>query len=321
MRNDSKIKPEMTDIILQFYKTKTRQEIADMLGNNVNAQNVQSWLKRRKLFVKKDMFSDDDVEYMKCHYQDMSYRDIGTKLGFTERQIRGKINNMGLSKTRKFNDTYFQNIDSSNKAYFLGLIYADGWITCNEKVGTYELGLQLQSQDRYILEKLNQELGEVHNIIHTPSRKKVIKGVETVSKDQDTLRVYSKQMVNDLMNLNIMPNKTQCVQYPIVSEKYFFDFLRGYIDGDGCYYINKNGNCEISITCSQRQPLEWISLILQQINIHTCVYQEYATKYRLYCFRKKDVKILINKLYYNINNFCLIRKFNKIKPYLDGFAA
>lgn len=321
MRNNSKIKPEMVDIILQFYKTKTRQEIADMLGNGVTAQNVQSWLKRRNLFVKKDMFSDNDIEYMKFHYQDMSYKDIGIKLGFTERQIRGKINNMGLSKIRKFNDTYFQIIDSPNKAYFLGLIYADGWVIYDEKVGTYELGLQLQSQDKYILEKLNQELGGVHDIIHTPSRKKIIKGVETISNEQDILRVYSKQLVNDLMALNIVPNKTKCSLYPIIPDKYFFDFLRGYIDGDGCYYINRNGSCEVTITCSQKQPLEWVSFTLQQMNINTSVYQEYDKKYRLYCFRKDDVKTLINKLYYNIDIFCLIRKYNKIKSYINGFAA
>ena len=321
MRNDSKIKPEMVDIILRFYKTKTRQEIAEILGNGVTAQNVQSWLKRRNLFVKKDMFSDDDIEFMKSHYQDMSYKDIGIKLGFTERQVRGKINNMGLSKIRRFNDRYFQNIDSSNKAYYLGLIYADGWIICDEKVGTYELGLQLQSQDKYILEKLNQELGGVHNIVHTPSKVKIIKGVQTISKEQDTLRVYSKQLVDDLIALNIVPNKTKSSLYPIIPNDYFFDFLRGYIDGDGCYYINRNGNCEITITCAQYQPLEWILSVLQQMNICTSVYQEYDTKYRLYCFRKTDVKNLLNKLYYNDNGFCLIRKFNKIKPYLDGFAA
>ena len=214
MRNDSKIKPEMINTILQFYKIKTRQEIADMLGNGVTAQNVQSWLKRRNLFVKKDMFSDDDIEYMKTHYQDMSYKEIGNKLGFTERQIRGKINNMGLSKIRKFNDTYFQIINSPNKAYFLGLIYADGWVIFNKKVGTYEFGLQLQSQDKYILEKLNQELGGVHDIIHTPSKEKIIKGVKTISKDQNTLRVYSKQLVNDLIALNIVPNKTKSSLYP-----------------------------------------------------------------------------------------------------------
>lgn len=311
----------MVDIILRFYKTKTRQEIAEILGNGVTAQNVQSWLKRRNLFVKKDMFSDDDIEFMKSHYQDMSYKDIGIELGFTERQIRGKINNMGLTKIRRFNDTYFHVINSPNKAYFLGLIYADGWIIHNKKVGTYEFGLQLQDQDKYILEKLNQEFGGVHDIIRTPPKEKIIKGVKTTSKEQNTLRVYSKQLVDDLISLNIVSNKTKSSLYPVIPDEYFLDFLRGYIDGDGCYYINNDGNCVVSITCSHKQPLEWISSTLQRMNIHTSVYQEYNTKYRLYCFRKDDVKSLINKLFYNTDIPYLIRKFNKIKPYLDGFAA
>lgn len=65
MRKDSKIKPEMGKIILENYKTKTRQQIADMLGEEITAQNVQAWLRRRGLFVKKDMFSDFDITYIK----------------------------------------------------------------------------------------------------------------------------------------------------------------------------------------------------------------------------------------------------------------
>ena len=319
MRIDSKIKPEMEKIILQFYKTKTRQEIADLLGNDITPQNVQDWLKHRNLFVKKNMFSNQDIEYMRLHYNDMSYKDIGDKLGFTEKQIRGKINNMGLSKIRKFNDTYFSVINTPNKAYFLGLIFADGWIVNNITLGNYELGLQLQSQDKHILTKFNNELGGTHLIVHKNKKEKYIKGIKTVSGEQDTIRVYSKRIVNDLISLNILPNKTKEKVYPIVPDDLFFDFLRGYIDGDGCYYCHKN-NFQITITCANKEPLEWISKVLKQNNINTSIYKEYDTKYRLYCFRASDVKCLISKMYYKSNVTCLSRKYNKIKSFLIGFA-
>lgn len=321
MREDSKIKPEMEKIILENYKTKTRQQIADILGEEVTAQNVQAWLRRRGLFVKKNMFSDFDIEYMKQHYFDMSYKEIGEKLGFTERQIRGKVNHLGLIKNRQFIDTYFENIDCSDKAYFLGLIYADGWIVYNPKVATYELGIQLQSSDKHILESLNNALGGVHKISHTAPKEKEIKGVKTISKDQDALRVYSKKIVNDLMSLNIVPNKTKHSAYPSVPDEYFFDFLRGYIDGDGCYYFDKLNNCEISITCSNEEPLKWISGKLEHYNIHSFVYKEYDTKYRLYCYRRNDVEKLISKMFYSSNILYLKRKYDKIKSHINGFAA
>mgnify|MGYP004581692311 CR=1 FL=1 len=72
------------------------------------------------------MFSKDDILFMKTYYKDMPYKEIAKTLGFTERQIRGKINNMKLSKTRKFQSTYFDVIDTDLKAYYLGFIYADG---------------------------------------------------------------------------------------------------------------------------------------------------------------------------------------------------
>ena len=321
MRKDSKIKPEMEKIILENYKTKTRQQIADMLGEEITAQNIQAWLRRRGLFVKKDMFSDFDITYIKQHYLDMSYKEMGKKLGFTERQIRGKANHLGLIKNRQFIDTYFNNIDCSDKAYFLGLIYADGWIVSNPKVGTYELGLQLQSSDKYILELLNNILGGVHKISHTLPKEKEINGVKTISKDQDTLRIYSKVMVDDLISLKIVPNKTKYSVYPSVPDEYFFDFLRGYIDGDGCYYFNKINNCEITITCANEEPLKWISRKLEYYHIHTSVYKENDNKYRLFCYRNNDVKKLINKMFYSSNIIFLKRKYNKIKSYINGFAV
>ena len=41
---------------------------------------------------------------MKNNYSTMSYKEIAEQIGFSERQVRGKINNMGLKKLRKFND-------------------------------------------------------------------------------------------------------------------------------------------------------------------------------------------------------------------------
>lgn len=39
----------------------------------------------------KTIFTNEDIDYMKNHYLDMSYKAIGDVLGFSERQIRGKI--------------------------------------------------------------------------------------------------------------------------------------------------------------------------------------------------------------------------------------
>ena len=113
----------------------------------------------------KKIFTDEQEKFMIENYLTMSYKEIGEKLGFTERQIRGRLNNMGYTKVRKINDHYFDVIDTPLKAYLLGFIYADGWICHNEKTRNYEFGIELQASDKYILEKINTELGGL-NVIY-----------------------------------------------------------------------------------------------------------------------------------------------------------
>ena len=87
----------------------------------------------------------------------MTYREIGDKLGFTEKQIRGWVAANCKNKIKLYNKMYFQNIDTPNKAYWLGFIYADGWVRLiyfGSKVIKGEVGLELKDTDVGHLEKL-----------------------------------------------------------------------------------------------------------------------------------------------------------------------
>lgn len=206
----------------------------------------------------KSIFTKEQIEYLKENYDKESYREIGNKFGFTERQIRGKINGMGLSKTRKFNDRYFECIDNGNKAYWLGFIYADGYIIKNEKLSNYELGIELNINDRKTLEDFNEELGDVHYIYEKHNHKS-FNGYE-YDTDSCVIRIYSKNLVNDLINLNVLPNKTYEKSYPIC-ENYFFDFIRGFLDGDGCIYYQQK-NLYVKFTNSNYDFLLYLQEIL-----------------------------------------------------------
>ena len=117
----------------------SREKIAEQL--DISIGTVQNYVQKNQWYTRKTMFSLDDIEYMKEHYLDMTYKEIGNQLGFTERQIRGKINHMNLSKKREVKDDYFEIIDSSLKAYFLGFIFADGYVVYNEDTRNYEMGM------------------------------------------------------------------------------------------------------------------------------------------------------------------------------------
>lgn len=267
----------------------------------------------------KSIFNESHKKYMVDNYLTMSYKEIGDNIGFSERQIRGWLNNNGYVKNRKIKDDYFCCIDTPLKAYFLGFIYADGWICTNEQARNYELGIELQSEDKYLLEKLNDELGGLNKIYHHNPEVRYIKGVRANSGHSDVLRVYSKPLVLSLIKNGIEKNKTQKDVYPVVPDSLFFDWLRGYIDGDGCFY-NKENSMLMHITCSTQAPLKYIQSKLNKYGITTSIYKENPKKYRLNCTNKNSLYILVNRLYYKDGLFYLKRKYEKVK-HLLGSAA
>ena len=122
------------------------------------------------------------------------------------------------------------------------------------------------------------------------------------------------------MSNGIETNKTLKEVFPIVDRKYFFDFLRGYIDGDGCFW-KSNNNYYMHITCATTKVLYYIQNILLEYDIKTQVYMEHDKKYRLMCSNVEGMSKLIPLLYKDIDTLYLKRKFELVKSYLDGFAA
>ena len=267
----------------------------------------------------KTIFNDYQKEYMINNYLLLSYKEIGEAIGFTDKQVKGWLNHHGYTKLRKINNDYFSSIDTPIKAYFLGFIYADGWVVYNESSRNYELGVELQSEDRYVLEKLNDELGGLNKICHYDPKIRYIKGVKANCGHSDVLRVYSKQLVSDLIKNGVESNKTQKDIYPVVPDNLFFDWLRGYIDGDGCFYNNQKIT-SMHITCSTQSPLKYIQFKLNEYGIVTSIHEENPKKHRLTCTNKNSLYILINHLYYKDGLFYLKRKYEKIK-HLLGSAA
>ena len=319
---------EQEQFILNNYKAMSNEQIANKLGNNFTRSQINSWLSHRGIkrnglgcIYKHSIFSQDDIDFIKENDESMTSAEIGAMLGFTDKQIRGKCCSLGLhSKRRQINDDYFDIIDTPLKAYFLGFIFADGWIIHNEATGSYELGMKLSSIDKYVLELLNNELGGKNIIYHIDPQDVLICQKQIAHSGHcDSLRVYSKKIVCDLMKHGITTNKSLKDEFPVVDDSLFFDFLRGYIDGDGCYYTDNN-KTYMHITCGSIYPLKNIQNKLKQFNIKTQIYTENDRKHRLMCTSFDEMKKLINYLYYKDGLFCLQRKYEKIKHFL-GLTA
>ena len=247
------------------------------------------------------------------HYgETMTYGEIADNLGFTEKQVRGWINHNCKNKIRYFNDRYFDKIETPNQAYWLGFIYADGYIVKRESDRNCELGINIQSGDIELLKDFNNELGGVHNITYSHDEKYICNNLKMSITDSVTLRIYSKNIVNDLIKNKVIQNKTQSQIFPVVEDNLFFDFLRGYIDGDGCIYVNQNkiSASQVHITSSHDEVLNYIKNKLFLYGISSRVYKEKENKYRIYINHKSALKLL-DMIYYDENVQKLNRKYEK----------
>ena len=141
-----------------------------------------------------------------------------------------KSNGILLTNRRyQVNDTYFDKIDTEDKAYWLGFLYADGYVRMKDgKSG--ELRLKLKDTDKAHIELFLNNL---------ECEKPVICGVDGKSKFC-SVTVYSNILVNKLFELGCVNNKTQKIRLPKLEKSLMSHFIRGYFDGDGSVSKVKN---------------------------------------------------------------------------------
>ena len=134
-----------------------------------------------------------------------------------------------------FKEDYFDNIDTPNKAYILGILYADG----NVDVEKYHrMKLTLWDIDKPLLEDIRKELGMDKPLNLDKANKEKNKN----RHDAWDLVIYSKHLTKRLNELGCMPRKSLILNFPnFIPENLMSHFLRGYFDGDGSISMKTRG--------------------------------------------------------------------------------
>lgn len=128
------------------------------------------------------------------------------------------INIVQNNKIHKINESIFEQIDTEEKAYWLGFLYADGYVS---KTG---IELALKQSDYNHLVKFKKFLECDYDIKYHKST------------NSYRICIHSKKIVNDLTNLGCMQAKSLILQFPTekqVPTHLIHHFMRGYFDGDG----------------------------------------------------------------------------------------
>lgn len=152
-----------------------------------------------------------------------------------------------------YNENYFDQIDTEDKAYFFGLLFADG---CN-LYNRHEVIISLQERDKEILEKFAKCL----NTNRSPRLISAF-GKRFYKTDQYRLEIRNKHISEILNNYGLVPRKTLIKKFPEVifnsNEDIIRHFIRGYFDGNGSvsailkedYDLIDDSNFIKSVTCS-----------------------------------------------------------------------
>ena len=259
----------------------------------------------------------DITEMIQLYSEGKSLTFLANKYGTYPEKIKNILQAQGI-KTRthaeqnritnqergkKVNHSYFDNIDSLQKAWLLGFLAADGSITPDRN----SIKLGLSSVDREILEKIQKELDIERNI----ADKETNQGFQV-----STLAWSSENHKKKLAQFSIVPNKTyKGMKLPAFEQQYQLAFFLGYFDGDGCFK-NDGKYCRIEI-CSYDPNIlqDFTQLIDTVFHIPREVYKEPKKQhYYTITYSTQQAELILNSLYKLMNQhgcFYLQRKYIK----------
>lgn len=218
----------------------------------------------------------------------------------------------------KYNKDFFEKIDNENKAYWLGFLYADGCINRyyrNEKLKAMSLEIGLGKKDE---EHLVKFLNDIES--NVPVKYKTSK-IKDNTYESARIVVCNTKMCRDLIDLGCTPQKSLTLDFPsfdIVPKEYMWDFIRGYIDGDGNIfygeYQGRKENHKDTISFKMgiigtMEMLKGIENFILENNIPINPY--YSEEGKAYCLHIRGFDNLIelyNKMYKNANTY-LDRKY------------
>ena len=197
---------------------------------------------------------------------------------------------------------------SPNLAYAIGLLTTDGNLS---KDGRH---IDLTSKDREQLE----------NFLRCVERE-----VKISFKYSGSGRQYLRVQFSDvnfyefLLNIGLKPNKTMTIGIVRVPLKYFFDFLRGHLDGDGSFFSYFDPRWKTSymfytnFSSASKTHINWLRKTLKKL-LKIKGYISKSIKSSVYQLRyaKRESLLLLPKLYYNDRVVCLSRKRLKIQKAL-----
>ena len=313
----AKIKKEEYIKIVDLYtQGMTQPEIAQIY--NCSVSTVSSILRKMNVETRLGGSKNTKNNVLKMYemYKNgMLLQDIANKFDTTRSTVSRLFKKNGFNVDRftyHFNEHYFDHIDSQDKAYILGLLWADG----HNRVDRGSVILELQEEDKPLLERIN-------NITENerPLRKVPLHDKNPAWKDQYNLLWQSKYLSNVLNKYGMCQRKSLVLEFPKwLDEGLYPHFIRGYMDGDGCVCCMKqNHKIQVSMV-GTRMFLERVQKICKNVGIKSYIAHDKRANEAIcnLLIASNICSITFLDWIYRDANLKMERKYNKYQQFLNS---
>ena len=311
-----------SDEEIQFLKDNFEStlfsELSKVLGRTENAIRAKCF--DLNLF-KNSPWTDDEINFVKENYMEMKNSEISQILNRTMSAIELKARKLGLKKYPYMCDYhYFDEINTEEKAYWLGFLTADGWINKNDKSNAGVTGIELQYGDLNHLKKFNKSINGNYQITDR-WRTCSLSNNKEKKNHMCCIRIFSLTMYNALVDKGFAKNKSYDFSMPSLREDLIRHYIRGYFDGDGCFtFTNKNFHINF-ITASKMLSDDIVNVLkLNNLNVTVNKYiNDFGTTmYRPDINRQQDKINFLNWIYKDCNIY-LDRKYKKYLKVIEHY--
>lgn len=194
---------------------------------------------------------------------------------------------------------------SAEFAYAIGLITTDGNLSPDGR------HLNLTSKDEEMVVNFRTCLN-LNNKIGRKSR-----GYDKAKK-YFSLHFGDKNFYNFLLSIGLLPAKSKILDRLKIPEKFFSDFLRGCLDGDGTITISSHPESrylQLRVRLSSASPkfLHWMKSEIRRILNIDGGYIEKKNRVLVLSFGKIDSLKILEFIYYDEVKYALTRKHNIFK--------
>lgn len=262
---------------------------------------------RRKGEYLHSVSKEETDKMVEMHLSGKTYRFIEKELGRSYDAVNSALNSKGYFNSGREGANRIHNvdihsfdvIDGNEKAYWLGVLMADG----SNDQKKYKISFTQAENNKELAYKFKDFLKSDHPVIIT---KRSLKNSNW--QDVYSLHITSKTLSQSLAKHGVVQNKTNICKFPEINPEYYSHFIRGYFDGDG--YVGKNrfelcgtkemvlkiqeiliNNCQIGITKLKKRhktrPSNNYDLIYGGKNQLKRIYTFLYTSSEIYLERKK----------------------------------